>query len=75
MFVPSNFKKGTVLARTFPKQLEKLGKTSATVIHNRIAIVEAALEGTWIGDYEKDSEGHEEFKNLRLEIYEVTQDA
>lgn len=71
-FLASNIKKGTTIGKQLPKTLRKIGNVFNTIIHNKVSIVGAAVEGSWIGAYKPNSEGHIEFKNLANELIDIT---
>lgn len=61
----------TSVGKKLPEILGRLGKVFKTVIHNRVSIVEAAMEGTWVGAYAPESKAHNEYKQLTKEVLEA----
>lgn len=66
VLVPYRLKAGTVLARQLTPTLARLGEPVGPAIHDRIALVEAALAGQTIREYEPGGVAHREFQELLI---------
>ncbi|KTD46031.1 Sporulation initiation inhibitor protein Soj [Legionella rubrilucens] len=49
-------------------ELNKSGLAFKTMISSKTAVLEAAFEGKWVGDFDKNSDSHKEFRKLAEEL-------
>lgn len=68
VLLASCVRKGTLLSGQLKEQLESLGPTFNTAIHQRVDIVEAAISGEWVGVYNLNSGSKPEYENLAGEV-------
>lgn len=72
VLLPSCVRTGTNLEVQLIESLKKLGNTFNTTIHQRVDIVESAITGQWVGEYNPQSKSHLEYQKLADELINMT---
>jgi len=71
IFVPSRLVTGSLLARTLPLTLAKIGEHISPPIHQRVAVAEAAIAGKTAREYEPRSKAAQEFDRVAKYVLDM----